>query len=388
MTKTEGRVALITGITGQDGSYLAELLLGKGYIVHGIKRRSSSFNTARIDHLYQDPHELNQRLVLHYGDLTDSSNLIRIIGSVCPDEIYNLGAQSHVAVSFEEPEYTANCDGLGTLRVLEAVRLLGLSSKTRVYQASTSELYGLVQEMPQCESTPFYPRSPYAVAKLYAYWITVNYRESYGMYACNGLLFNHESPRRGETFVTRKITRGLARIDVGLDHCLYMGNLDSLRDWGHARDYVEMQWRMLQQSQPEDFVIATGRQESVRRFIELAASQLGWASVGSPSVVWEGSGLEEIGRRADTGDVVVRIDQRYFRPAEVQTLLGDPSLAHERLGWSPSTTLEQLVAEMVKADQLEAAIEATLRREGFPVVGPMENPPASSSSSLSGNVNL
>ena len=388
MTKTEGRVALITGITGQDGSYLAELLLGKGYIVHGIKRRSSSFNTARIDHLYQDPHELNQRLVLHYGDLTDSSNLIRIIGSVCPDEIYNLGAQSHVAVSFEEPEYTANCDGLGTLRVLEAVRLLGLSSKTRVYQASTSELYGLVQEMPQCESTPFYPRSPYAVAKLYAYWITVNYRESYGMYACNGLLFNHESPRRGETFVTRKITRGLARIDVGLDHCLYMGNLDSLRDWGHARDYVEMQWRMLQQSQPEDFVIATGRQESVRRFIELAASQLGWASVGSPSVVWEGSGLEEIGRRADTGDVVVRIDQRYFRPAEVQTLLGDPSLAHERLGWSPSTTLEQLVAEMVKADQLEAAMEATLRREGFPVVGPMENPPASSSSSLSGNVNL
>ena len=388
MTKTEGRVALITGITGQDGSYLAELLLGKGYIVHGIKRRSSSFNTARIDHLYQDPHELNQRLVLHYGDLTDSSNLIRIIGSVCPDEIYNLGAQSHVAVSFEEPEYTANCDGLGTLRVLEAVRLLGLSSKTRVYQASTSELYGLVQEMPQCESTPFYPRSPYAVAKLYAYWITVNYRESYGMYACNGLLFNHESPRRGETFVTRKITRGLARIDVGLDHCLYMGNLDSLRDWGHARDYVEMQWRMLQQSQPEDFVIATGRQESVRRFIELAASQLGWASVGSPSVVWEGSGLEEIGRRADTGDVVVRIDQRYFRPAEVQTLLGDPSLAHERLGWSPSTTLEQLVAEMVKADQLEAAMEATLRREGFPGVGPMENPPASSSSSLSGNVNL
>ena len=388
MTKTEGRVALITGITGQDGSYLAELLLGKGYIVHGTKRRSSSFNTARIDHLYQDPHELNQRLVLHYGDLTDSSNLIRIIGSVCPDEIYNLGAQSHVAVSFEEPEYTANCDGLGTLRVLEAVRLLGLSSKTRVYQASTSELYGLVQEMPQCESTPFYPRSPYAVAKLYAYWITVNYRESYGMYACNGLLFNHESPRRGETFVTRKITRGLARIDVGLDHCLYMGNLDSLRDLGHARDYVEMQWRMLQQSQPEDFVIATGRQESVRRFIELAASQLGWASVGSPSVVWEGSGLEEIGRRADTGDVVVRIDQRYFRPAEVQTLLGDPSLAHERLGWSPSTTLEQLVAEMVKADQLEAAMEATLRREGFPVVGPMENPPASSSSSLSGNVNL
>jgi len=370
-----GRVALITGITGQDGSYLAELLLEKGYEVHGIKRRASSFNTARIDHLYQDPHELDQRLVLHYGDLTDSSNLIRIIGLIQPDEIYNLGAQSHVAVSFEEPEYTANCDGIGTLRILEAVRLLGLTQKTRIYQASTSELYGLVQEIPQRESTPFYPRSPYAVAKLYGYWITVNYREAYGMYACNGILFNHESPRRGETFVTRKITRGLARIDAGLEQCLYMGNLDSRRDWGHARDYVEMQWRMLQQDQPEDFVIATGRQESVRRFIELAAQYLGWSDSSESVIRWEGDGLDEVGRRVDTGEVVVRIDPRYFRPAEVETLLGDPSRAHERLGWRPATTLEQLVEEMVEADQLEAAKEATLRREGFPVVGSMENPP-------------
>jgi len=376
MTSGNGRVALITGITGQDGSYLAELLLEKGYEVHGIKRRASSFNTARIDHLYQDPHEQNPRLVLHYGDLTDSSNLIRIIGAVQPDEIYNLGAQSHVAVSFEEPEYTANCDGLGTLRILEAVRLLGLSERTRIYQASTSELYGLVQEIPQRETTPFYPRSPYAVAKLYGYWITVNYRESYGMYACNGILFNHESPRRGETFVTRKITRGLARIDAGLDDCLYMGNLDALRDWGHARDYVEMQWLMLQQDQPEDFVIATGRQESVRRFIELSASHLGWAANGPQAIRWEGEGLDEVGRRVDTGAVVVRIDPRYFRPAEVETLLGDPSRAHAVLGWKPTTTLEQLVEEMVAADQLEAAKEATLRREGFPVVGSMENPPA------------
>jgi len=376
MTSGNGRVALITGITGQDGSYLAELLLEKGYEVHGIKRRASSFNTARIDHLYQDPHERNPRLVLHYGDLTDSSNLIRIIGAVQPDEIYNLGAQSHVAVSFEEPEYTANCDGLGTLRILEAVRLLGLSGRTRIYQASTSELYGLVQEIPQRETTPFYPRSPYAVAKLYGYWITVNYRESYGMYACNGILFNHESPRRGETFVTRKITRGLARIDAGLDDCLYMGNLDALRDWGHARDYVEMQWLMLQQDQPEDFVIATGRQESVRRFIELSASHLGWAANGPQAIRWEGEGLDEVGRRVDTGAVVVRIDPRYFRPAEVETLLGDPSRAHAVLGWKPTTTLEQLVEEMVAADQLEAAKEATLRREGFPVVGSMENPPA------------
>jgi len=364
------KTALITGITGQDGSYLAELLLEKGYEVHGIKRRASSFNTSRIDHLYQDPHEDDPRLVLHYGDLTDSSNLIRIIQQVQPDEVYNLGAQSHVAVSFEAPEYTANSDALGTLRILEAVRMLGLTEKTRIYQASTSELYGLVQEMPQKESTPFYPRSPYGVAKLYAYWITVNYREAYGMYACNGVLFNHESPRRGETFVTRKITRGLARIDAGLDQCLYMGNLDSLRDWGHARDYVEMQWRMLQQQTPEDFVIATGRQESVRRFIELTAQQLGWGAMQ-----WEGSGIAEVGRRADTGAVVVRIDPRYFRPAEVETLLGDPTKAKEKLGWTPTATLEELVAEMVAADKEEAAKEALLRKQGFAVVGSMENPP-------------
>jgi len=365
-----GRVALITGITGQDGSYLAELLLEKGYVVHGIKRRASSFNTSRIDHLYQDPHEADPRLVLHYGDLTDSTNLIRIIEQVQPDEIYNLGAQSHVAVSFEAPEYTANSDALGTLRILEAVRMLGLTPKTRIYQASTSELYGLVQEIPQKETTPFYPRSPYAVAKLYGYWITVNYREAYGMYACNGVLFNHESPRRGETFVTRKITRGLARIDAGLDQCLFMGNLDSLRDWGHARDYVEMQWRMLQQDHPEDFVIATGRQESVRRFIELTAQQLGWGAIQ-----WQGSGLEETGIRSDTGVVVVRIDPRYFRPAEVETLLGDPTKAREKLGWTPTTTLEELVAEMVAADKEEAAKEALLRQQGYAVVGSMENPP-------------
>jgi GDPmannose 4,6-dehydratase len=366
------KVALITGITGQDGSYLAELLLEKGYAVHGIKRRASSFNTTRIDHLYQDPHESNPSLTLHYGDLTDSTNLIRIIQQVQPDEIYNLGAQSHVAVSFEAPEYTANSDALGTLRILEAVRMLGLTAKTRIYQASTSELYGLVQEIPQKESTPFYPRSPYGVAKLYAYWITVNYREAYGMYACNGILFNHESPRRGETFVTRKITRGLARIDAGLDDCLYMGNLDSLRDWGHARDYVEMQWRMLQQEgPPEDFVIATGRQESVRRFIELTAQELGWGALQ-----WEGDGIHETGRRS-SGEVVVRIDPRYFRPAEVETLLGDPSKAHAKLGWQPTTTLEQLVAEMVAHDKEEARKEALLRLKGFNVVGSMENPPFS-----------
>jgi GDPmannose 4,6-dehydratase len=365
------RTALITGITGQDGSYLTELLLEKGYVVHGIKRRASSFNTDRIDHLYQDPHEQDPRLVLHYGDLTDSTNLIRIIQQVQPDEIYNLGAQSHVAVSFESPEYTANSDALGTLRILEAVRILGLINKTRIYQASTSELYGLVQEVPQRETTPFYPRSPYGVAKLYAYWITVNYREAYGMYACNGILFNHESPRRGETFVTRKITRGLARIDAGLDQCLYMGNLDSLRDWGHARDYVEMQWRMLQQEgPPEDFVIATGRQESVRRFIELTAAELGWGGIH-----WQGEGVEETGLRADTGAMVVRIDRRYFRPAEVETLLGDPTRARQKLGWTPTTTLEELVAEMVTADREEAAKEAVLLREGFKVVGSMENPP-------------
>ena len=367
------KTALITGITGQDGSYLAELLLEKGYTVHGIKRRASSFNTSRIDHLYQDPHELEQRLVLHYGDLTDSSNLIGIIQKIQPNEIYNLGAQSHVAVSFEAPEYTANCDALGTLRILEAVRMLGLTSKTRIYQASTSELYGLVQEIPQKETTPFHPRSPYGVAKLYAYWITVNYREAYGMYACNGILFNHESPRRGETFVTRKISRGLARIDAGLDECLYMGNLDSLRDWGHARDYVEMQWRMLQQDTPEDFVIATGRQESVRRFIELTAAQLHWNAVNGDSAIhWDGEGLEEVGRRADNGNVVVRIDPRYFRPAEVETLKGDPTKAREKLGWTPTSSLEELVSEMVEHDREEARKEAYLKEQGFQVVGPRE----------------
>ena len=365
------KTALITGITGQDGSYLAELLIEKGYEVHGIKRRASSLNTERIDHLYQDPHELDPRFILHYGDLTDSTNLIRIIQQVQPDEIYNLGAQSHVAVSFEAPEYTANSDALGTLRILEAVRILDLTKKTRIYQASTSELFGLVQEVPQRENTPFYPRSPYGVAKLYAYWITVNNRESYGLYACNGILFKHESPRRGETFVTRKITRGLARINAGLEDCLYMGNIDSLRDWGHARDYVEMQWRMLQQEgPPEDFVIATGRQESVRKFIELSAQELGWGSIQ-----WTGKGVEETGKRADTGEVVVRIDPRYFRPAEVETLLGDPTKAKEKLNWIPSTTLEELVAEMINADKEEAQKEAILRREGFAVVGSMENPP-------------
>ncbi len=361
------KTALITGITGQDGSYLAELLLEKGYEVHGIKRRASSFNTSRIDHLYQDPHELAPQLVLHYGDLTDSTSLIRIVQQVQPDEIYNLGAQSHVAVSFEAPEYTANSDALGILRILEAVRLLGLKEKTRIYQASTSELYGLVQEMPQKESTPFYPRSPYGVAKLYAYWITVNYREAYNMYACNGILFNHESPRRGETFVTRKITRGLARINAGLDKCLYMGNLDSQRDWGHARDYVEMQWRMLQQDAPEDFVIATGRQESVRKFIEMSAKHLDWGQL-----IWEGQGLKEVGKRADTKAVVVRIDPRYFRPAEVDTLLGNPIKAHKKLGWTAKTTLEELVAEMMSHDQEEAQKEAYLKSKGFAVFGPME----------------
>ena len=366
-TMSNRKRALITGITGQDGSYLAEFLLEKGYAVHGIKRRASSFNTTRIDHLYQDPHERAPRLKLHYGDLSDGSNLQRIIEQVEPDEIYNLGAQSHVAVSFEAPEYTANVDALGTLRILEAVRICGLANKTRIYQASTSELYGLVQEIPQKETTPFHPRSPYGVAKLYAYWITVNYREAYGMYACNGVLFNHESPRRGETFVTRKITRGLARIDAGLEECLYMGNLDAMRDWGHARDYVDMQWRMLQQETPEDFVIATGRQESVRRFMELSANYLGWGTL-----IWEGEGLEEIGRRTDTGAVAVRIDPRYFRPAEVETLLGDPSKARDKLGWTPKTTLEEMVKEMISHDREEARKEAYLRREGFQVVGPRE----------------
>ncbi len=376
---TNKKIALITGITGQDGSYLAELLLEKGYEVHGIKRRSSSFNTSRIDHIYQDPHETNPNLVLHYGDLTDSTNLIRIIQQVQPDEIYNLGAQSHVAVSFESPEYTANSDALGTLRILEAVRILELGKKTKIYQASTSELYGMVKETPQNERTQFHPRSPYGVAKLYAYWITVNYREAYGIYACNGILFNHESPRRGETFVTRKITRGLARINAGLEKCLYMGNLDSLRDWGHARDYVEMQWLMLQQKKPEDFVIATGRQESVRHFIEMTAQELNWQEANNESntaIIWEGEGITETGKRADTGEVVIRIDPRYFRPSEVETLLGDPQKAHAKLGWSPTTTLEELISEMVHVDKLEAAKEATLKREGFSVVGSMENPPS------------
>ena len=370
--------ALITGINGQDGSYLAEFLLEKNYEVHGIKRRSSLFNTQRIDHLYQDPHDNNQAFILHYGDLTDSCNIIKIIQEVQPDEIYNLGAQSHVAVSFESPEYTANCDAIGTLRIFEAIKLLNLQEKTRLYQASTSELFGKVQEIPQKETTSFYPRSPYAVAKMYAYWITVNYREAYGMYACNGILFNHESPRRGETFVTRKITRGLSRIDEGLEKCLYMGNIDSLRDWGHARDYVEMQWLMLQQDKPEDFVIATGRQESVRRFIELSAIELGWDKdqKGVP-IKWENKGVDEIGIRSDTGQVVIRIDHRYFRPTEVETLLGDPSKAKEKLGWIPKISLEELVKEMIKYDKEEAKKEALLRKKGFDVYGSIENPPNS-----------
>ncbi len=360
--------AIITGITGQDGSYLAELLLKKNYLVHGIKRRSSSFNTERIDHLYQDPHLKNPNLILHYGDLTDTSNLINIIQTIQPDEIYNLGAQSHVAVSFESPEYTANSDALGTLRILEAVRILGLSKKTRIYQASTSELFGKVLEVPQKETTPFYPRSPYGVAKLYAYWITVNYREAYGLYACNGILFNHESPRRGETFVTRKITRGLSRINAGIDSCLYMGNLDSKRDWGHARDYVEMQWLMLQQEKPEDFVISTGRMETVRRFIEISAEKLGWGISSDKSpIIWEGEGVNEIGKRADTNEVVIRIDPRYFRPTEVDQLLGDSSKALKKLGWKPKTNLEEMIEEMIEKDKKESEKESLLMQEGFKV---------------------
>ena len=351
------KVALITGITGQDGSYLAEFLLKKGYIVHGIKRRSSSFNTDRIDHLYQDPHDSDLNFILHYGDLTDSTNILKIIEQTKPDEIYNLGAQSHVAVSFESPEYTANCDALGTLRILEAVKLLELK-KTKIYQASTSELYGLVQETPQNESTPFYPRSPYGVAKLYAYWITINYRESYGMFACNGILFNHESPRRGETFVTRKITMGLANIEKGFSDCLHIGNLDSKRDWGHAKDYVEIQWKILQQEHPEDYVIATGRHETVRKFIELSAVTIGWGGIS-----WEGSGLNEIGRRKDNNKIVVKVDKKYFRPSEVDTLLGDPSKAKLKLGWKPSTTLEELVSEMIKNDLKLAEKGLTVRNE-------------------------
>ena len=350
--------ALITGITGQDGSYLAEFLLKKNYIVHGIKRRSSSFNTGRIDHIYEDPHVDQQKFILHYGDLTDSTNLIRIIEEAQPDEIYNLGAQSHVAVSFESPEYTANCDALGTLRILEAIRILKLTKKTKFYQASTSELYGKVQEIPQSENTPFYPRSPYSVAKLYAYWITINYREAYGIFACNGILFNHESPRRGETFVTRKITRGLSRIETGLDSCIYLGNLDAKRDWGHARDYIEMQWLMLQQEIPEDFVIATGVTVTVREFIEICANRLKWNSKDNePPIIWEGSGINEIGRRADTKDIVIRVDKRYFRPTEVDILIGDSNKAFKKLGWKPKLNLEELIDEMIEKDLKEAKKE-------------------------------
>ena len=350
-------VALISGITGQDGSYLAEFLLEKGYEVHGIKRRASTFNTSRIDHLYQDPHKADTRFFLHFGDLTDSSSIYRIIELVKPDEIYNLGAQSHVAVSFESPEYTANSDAIGTLRILEAVKMLGLIKKTKIYQASTSELYGLVQETPQNENTPFHPRSPYAVSKLYGYWIVINYREAYGMFACNGILFNHESPRRGETFVTRKITRGFARINEGLEKFIYLGNIDTLRDWGHAKDYVEMQWKMLQQDKPEDFVIATGRQESVRKFLELSAKEIGWGGIN-----WEGSKSNEIGRRKDNGEIVVKIDPAYYRPAEVETLLGDPTKAKNKLGWEAKTTLEELVADMIKTDLLLAKRESILMK--------------------------
>lgn len=353
-----GKVALITGVTGQDGAYLAEFLLSKGYVVHGIKRRASSFNTTRIDHLYRDPHEPGVRFFLHHGDLTDSSNLIRLIQQTKPDEIYNLAAQSHVAVSFEEPEYTADSDALGPLRLLEAIRILGLEKKTRFYQASTSELFGLVQEVPQKESTPFYPRSPYAVAKLYAHWITVNYREAYGMYACNGILFNHESPVRGENFVTRKITRALARIKLGLQNRLYLGNLDAKRDWGHARDYVEAQWLMLQQSHPEDFVIATGRQYSVRNFVEVAARALGIA------VRWEGAGVDEKGYD-EQGNCIVSVDPRYFRRTEVDTLLGDSTKARSRLGWQPKTSFEDLVREMVIEDLKSAERDELVKRHGY-----------------------
>ncbi len=366
---SEKKVALITGVTGQDGSYLAEFLLEKGYEVHGIKRRSSSFNTERVDHIFEDPHQSNPHFFLHYGDLTDTSNLTRIIRDVQPHEVYNLGAQSHVAVSFEAPEYTADTDALGTLRILEAIRFLELDKKTRFYQASTSELYGLVQQIPQTEKTPFYPRSPYAVAKMYAYWITVNYREAYGMYACNGILFNHESPRRGETFVTRKITRGIANIAQGLETSLYLGNMDALRDWGHARDYVKMQWMMMQQDQPEDFVIATGVQYSVRQFVEFTARKLGIV------LRFEGTGVDEVavverieGDNApalNTGDVVVRVDPRYFRPSEVETLLGDPTYAKNRLGWEPETTLEEMIQEMVAYDLDQAKRHVVLRESGF-----------------------
>jgi GDPmannose 4,6-dehydratase len=353
------KTALITGITGQDGAYLAELLLGKGYIVHGVKRRASQFNTDRIDHLYHDPHEPGVRLRLHYGDLTDATNLTRIIQQVQPDEIYNLAAQSHVGVSFETPEYTANADAIGTLRILEAIRFLGLTNKTRFYQASTSEMYGKVQEIPQRETTPFYPRSPYGAAKLYAYWITVNYREAYGMYACNGILFNHESPLRGETFVTRKITRGLTRIHTGLESCLYLGNLDSLRDWGHAKDYVRAQWLMLQQPEPEDFVVATGEQHSVREFVELAASSLGMR------IRWHGKGDREYGLDANTGRTIVKVDPSYYRPTEVDTLLGDPSKARSKLGWRAEVSFTDLVSEMVREDLALAKRDALVAENGY-----------------------
>jgi len=359
------KVAFITGTTGQDGSYLAELLLEKGYIVHGLKRRSSSFNTQRIDHIFEDPHVENQRFILHYGDLSDSSNLTKLITTIRPDEVYNLGAQSHVAVSFDSPEYTADVSGLGTLRLLEAIKYSGLGNHTRFYQASTSELYGLVQETPQTEQTPFYPRSPYAVAKLYAYWITVNYREAYGMYACNGILFNHESPRRGETFVTRKITRGLSRIALGVDDCLYLGNLDALRDWGHARDYVEMQWLMLQQDQAEDFVIATGKQISVRQFLVKSAERLGI------QLEFEGNGINEFGYVADLsensvaklniGDIIVKVDSNYYRPSEVETLLGSAKKAHEKLGWQPKISIDDMVSEMISSDLKDAEVERLVR---------------------------
>jgi len=358
-TERKGKKALITGITGQDGAYLAEFLLAKGYEVHGIKRRASSFNTDRIDHLYRDPHEPDRRMILHYGDLTDATNLIRIVQEVRPQEIYNLAAQSHVAVSFETAEYTANSDALGTLRLLEAIRICGLANETRFYQASSSEMFGKVVETPQRETTPFYPRSPYAAAKVYAYWITVNYREAYGLYACNGILFNHESPIRGETFVTRKITRGLARIKAGLDDCLYLGNLDSLRDWGHARDYVRAQWLMLQQDKPEDYVIATGEQYSVRAFVERAAAELGM------QLRWQGSKLDEHAVDAGTGRTVVRIDPRYFRPTEVDTLLGDASKARKQLGWTPEIGFAELVREMVESDLRLAQRDALVEREGF-----------------------
>ena len=356
--QTQPKVALITGITGQDGSYLAEFLLEKGYIVHGIKRRASLFNTQRIDHIYQDPHIEHANFKLHYGDLSDTSNLIRIVQETQPDEIYNLGAQSHVAVSFESPEYTADVDGIGTLRLLEAIRILGLEKKTRFYQASTSELYGLVQEIPQKETTPFYPRSPYAVAKLYAYWIVVNYREAYGMYACNGILFNHESPRRGETFVTRKITRAMARIKLGLQETLHLGNLDAKRDWGHARDYVEMQWLMLQQDSPDDFVIATGIQHTVRDFVNASANVLGI------DIQWQGVGIQEKGYD-NQGKCIVAVDPRYFRPSEVETLLGDPTKAMEKLGWKPKTSLSELVAEMIREDLQSSQRDELINKHGY-----------------------